>query len=63
MQNKMISKIKEKFVILKGTAVSGLKFLFEANTITEKIFWSIWDLIGFFAKFIVTMEKEKKSDQ
>ena len=45
----MISKIKEKFVILKGTAVSGLKFLFEANTITEKIFWSILDLIGFFA--------------
>ena len=43
----MISKIKQKFDFLKGTTVCGLKFLYEANTVPEKIFWSIIDLIGF----------------
>ena len=43
----MISKIKQKFDFLKDTAVSGLKFLYDANTVPEKIFWSILDLIGF----------------
>ena len=43
----MISKIKQKFDFLKGTAVCGLKFLYEANTVPEKIFWSIIDLIAF----------------
>ena len=47
LHNKMISEIKEKFVFLKGTAVSGLKFLYDANTVPEKIFWSVMDLIGF----------------